>query len=121
MIMKHIPKTKNTLLLRTDFSDETLWERLCATLQQPFGEFRAYVTPVSDAAFDSASVEEVGQLTREASHSFVFIADHNALANPEYPVLDFETAQQQLRSVSGTAFSRRSIVTCGWWSTWGDR
>jgi hypothetical protein len=98
MTMKHIPKTKNTLLLRTDFSDETLWERLCTVLQEPFGEFQAYVTPVSDAAFERASVDEVGELAREASHSFVFIADREALANPEHPVLVLDVAQEPGRT-----------------------
>ncbi len=31
--MKKIPKTKHSLMIRTDFSDDQLWESLCAAAQ----------------------------------------------------------------------------------------
>jgi hypothetical protein len=82
-----IPKTENALLLRTDFSDDAAWGALCVAIQEPVDEFRAYVSPVSDTAFDGAAVEEILCLAAEADHPFVFVADRVALTDPEHPVL----------------------------------
>ena len=49
--MKHLPETKNALVLRTDFSDAAAWEAICAAIREPVGEFRAYVHFVSDPAY----------------------------------------------------------------------
>jgi len=85
--MRTIPDTENSLLLRTDFSDETAWSALCAAIQAPVGEFQADVTPLSDPAFDGATTEELIALASEAEHLFVFVADQVALTDPEHPVL----------------------------------
>jgi hypothetical protein len=85
--VKRIPRTKDTLLLRTDFSDDAAWESLCAAIQTPVGAFRAYVSSVSDRAFEGAALEELVPLGREAGHRFVFIADRHAITDPERSVL----------------------------------
>jgi hypothetical protein len=89
MLVKPIPRTKNSLLLRTDFSDEAAWAALCAAIQSPVGEFgfRASVSCVSDRAFDGATLEQVVSLARDAGHRFAFVADRVALADPEQAVL----------------------------------
>lgn len=38
--MKPIPKTENPLVIRTDFSNQSAWEAICATIQKPVGIFR---------------------------------------------------------------------------------
>jgi hypothetical protein len=55
--MKALPRTRNSPLLRTDFADDSVWDALVAAVGEPVGEFRAYVTPVSDPAFDGTSIE----------------------------------------------------------------
>src|ERR1700677_2636696 len=97
--MKQLPETDNTLLLRTDFSDDSAWESLSAAIQRPVGEFRASVTPVSDPAFDGAPVEEVlERLAEESDHSFLFIADRFALTDPDHPVLVVDLIEQPGRT-----------------------
>jgi hypothetical protein len=95
---RQIPQAKHSLLLRTDFSDDSAWASLCEAIQEPVGEFRAYVTPISDPAFDGASIEDVRRLASGAGHSFVFIADTVALTDPEHPVLVFDLAEEPGRT-----------------------
>jgi len=86
-----LPRTERTILLRTDFSDDAAWVALCEAIQAPqtrFGdEFRAYVSPVSDRAFDGASVSLLVELAGAAEKSFLLVADRIALTSAERPVL----------------------------------
>jgi hypothetical protein len=74
-------------LLRTDFSDDGAWDALCTAVQANVGEFRAYVSCISDPVFDGMTTEEVTPLAADAGHRFLFIADDVALTGPERPVL----------------------------------
>lgn len=55
--MKHIPETENSLVLRADFSDDAARESLCRAIQEPVGEFRAYVDFLSDPQYDGLTPE----------------------------------------------------------------
>ncbi len=86
--LNQIPNTNDALVLRTDFSDEAAWETICAAIQEPVGEFRAYVDFVSDSKNDGITAEQILSLILDASdHSFIFIVDQVALSHPENPIL----------------------------------
>jgi len=86
--MKRIPHTRNALVLRTDFSDTGAWQAICAAIETPVGEFKAYVDFVSDAAYDGITVEQLLTLVPQGSnHTFMFIVDRRALTPPDYPIL----------------------------------
>jgi hypothetical protein len=85
--MKTIPETENSLVLRTDFSDNSAWESICAAIQEPVGEFRAYVDCLSDPEFDGLTAEQLTTLIPKGSRSFAFIVDQVALKHPEHPIL----------------------------------
>jgi hypothetical protein len=87
--MKTLPATENTLLLRTDFSDESAWVALCEAIRapQPPDDFSALVTPVSDPAYDGATVEQLVARTSTDDHTFILVADRRALTDPERAVL----------------------------------
>ncbi len=54
--MGRLPKSDNSLLLRTDFSDDAAWAVLCAAAQVPSEEgFQARLDCVSDPAFPGTS------------------------------------------------------------------
>jgi len=93
-------KTDNSLLLRTDFSDEAAWASLCEALRQPSGEgFSAFLACASDRAYDGLSVEQLVAMTREGGdRSFVFIADRATLSAPEQPVLVVDLHQEPGRT-----------------------
>jgi hypothetical protein len=83
-----LPKTENSLVLRTDFSDDSAWESLCAAIRALGGEFQAYVDCVSDPQYDGLTAERLTALAPKGSHhTFVFIADRMALTHPEHPIL----------------------------------
>jgi hypothetical protein len=92
--MKTVPKVIDSsgllvaLVLRTDFSDDAVWESVCAAIQKPDEElrFRANVQCVNDRDYDSLTVEQLLPLVPEGM-IFLFIADRIALNDPEHPIL----------------------------------
>src|SRR5690242_20512251 len=88
--MKPIPETQDSLVLRTDFSDEAAWQALCKVIETPtpLEGFMAGVVFVSDRDFEGISVETVmARLPENWQHSFLFIVDYKAIADPEHPIL----------------------------------
>src|SRR5262249_3736591 len=87
-LLKQIPKTQNSLVLRTDFSDESAWEAICAALLEPAGEFRAYLDLLSDPEYDGLTVPQLTALVPKGSdHTFMFIVDRISLSHPDHPIL----------------------------------
>jgi hypothetical protein len=93
-----IPRTKNALVLRTDFSDETAWKELSTAIEAPVGEFQARVTLLSDRSFESMTLQEMIRLASDAGHRFIFIADQVALTGREHPLLVVDLADQPGRT-----------------------
>ena len=98
--MNKLPETKNSLLLRTDFSDETAWRRLCEDVVKPSADgFRANVDCVSDRAFDGMTVEGLVALSPpDGDRSFAFVADWRTVANPEQAILVVDLYDQPGRT-----------------------
>lgn len=85
---RQIPHTEDTLVLRTDFSDESAWVELCQLIQRPVGEFRAYVEFVSEPEYEGLTVERLlALLPPDYEPSFMFVIDATALSHPDHPVL----------------------------------
>ena len=82
--MKKIGKTKDSLLLRTHFGNEAAWTKLCASIRKPVGEFQAYVTPLSDPAYEGATPKQIANLLSPKHHSFAFVADRAALEERDH-------------------------------------
>ena len=87
--MKKLPKSDNSLLLRTDFTDEAAWTALCEAAQEESDEgFQARVDCISDLAYDGLTVKQLVALApKGGDHSFAFVVDRISLTNPEHPVL----------------------------------
>jgi hypothetical protein len=90
--VKQLPSIENSLLLRTDFFDDTAWASLCEAVQQPNEEgFKAFVECISDPAYDGLTVEQLMALAPKGDecgeHTFAFVADRTTFANSERPVL----------------------------------
>jgi hypothetical protein len=87
--VKKLPKSVNSLLLRTDFTDEAAWTAVCEAAQEESDEgFQARLDCISDPACDGLTVEQLVALApKGGDHSFAFVADRNTLMNPEHPVL----------------------------------
>jgi hypothetical protein len=84
-----LPRTDDSLLLRTDFSDDAAWAALCEAVREPSEEgFEVFVDCVSDPAYHGLTVEQLVALWPQGDdRSFAFVADRAAFASPERPVL----------------------------------
>jgi hypothetical protein len=86
--MKQLPKTESPLVLRTDFSNQSAWERICAAIREPVDDFHAYVEFVDDAAYQDMTKEQLLQLVpRDYAHSFIILVDRTAISLSESPLL----------------------------------
>jgi hypothetical protein len=99
--MKKIPHTDNPLVLRTDFSNQTAWETICAIIREPVGPgFRAAVEYVDDGAYAGITREQLLHLVpQNYPHDFIIVVDQTATTRPDYPLLIID-----LYNVPGDAF-----------------
>ena len=103
--MKRIPETENLLVLRTDFSNQAAWERICAIIRKPVGvfRFRANVDFVDDIEYAGITKDQLLELLpKEYSHSFIILVDRTATSLPNYPLLIvdlYERSGREFRAV----------------------
>ena len=98
--MKKLPSTDNSLLLRTDFTDDLVWNSLCNVIHKPneLG-FLAYFDCVSDSSYDGLSVERLTNIAIDnEKHSFICVADRITLTNLEQPILVIDCYDQPGRT-----------------------
>ncbi|WP_405853889.1 hypothetical protein OG407_00445 [Streptomyces sp. NBC_01515] len=85
--MKSLPQTDDTLLIRTDFSDQTAWQALHTAITTPNeDDFIANVHIVDEAAYRDLTPEQVISLA-PARGFLLIVADKTALTTPEMPLL----------------------------------
>jgi hypothetical protein len=98
--VKEVPKTKDALVVRTDFSDDTAWHALCAAIREPVGEFqfRAYVDFLSDPEYDGLTPDQLRSFMPKPARSFFFIIDRIALSHPDHPILVVDLYHEPGRS-----------------------
>jgi hypothetical protein len=79
------------LLVRTDFTDDDAWDRVCDEATREYGPdgFCANVGPLSDPGWAGATWDAVKAAVPEggAGSSVLFIADSVTFASPEHPIL----------------------------------
>src|SRR5512146_2227648 len=112
--MRQIPKTENALVLRTDFSDQLVWEAVRKEIQKPVGffiyQFGANVQYLDDKAFaDLDKGQIMSLLPKNYDHSFLIVADQLTISNPEHPLLiidlfaepgrDFRAVPSQIQAI----------------------
>lgn len=112
--MKNIPETENALVLRTDFSDDTIWDSICRAIENPVenlaGEFRAYVSFISDPAYKNLSIDDILKLIPSSyNHTFIFVVDQRTITDAEYPILVIDLSDERGRSFRVIATEMWSI------------
>jgi hypothetical protein len=86
--LKSIAEIENSLVLRTDYSNEAVWQAVCAAIMDPNNEFEANVDFVSDPQYAGLKAERLQSvLPEELALSFAFIMDDVAVSVPEHPIL----------------------------------
>jgi hypothetical protein len=100
MLRPTLPNYDYSLVIRTDFSNESAWEQICKAIQQPQTEhgFLAsveYLSEVECAGLDPEAIRS--RLPEQWQRSVVFLVDATALASsdPTLLVADFSTTPAQ--------------------------
>ncbi|GHJ40410.1 hypothetical protein Sm713_60190 [Streptomyces sp. TS71-3] len=84
--MKSLPQTDETLLIRTDFSDEAAWQALRTAVETPSeDDFLAYVHVVDDPDHGDLTAEQL--LALAPDKRLLIVADRTALTAPGMPLL----------------------------------
>ncbi|MFJ4122224.1 DUF6924 domain-containing protein [[Kitasatospora] papulosa] len=85
--MKNLPDTDDTLLIRTDYSDQAAWQALLTAVTTPNKNgFLANVHVVDDVAYSDLTTEQAVSMAR-ARGDLLIVADTTALTGPEMPLL----------------------------------
>jgi len=99
--MKPIAETQNSLVLRTDFSDDAAWRAVCSAIQAPQGplQFRANLDLVSDREYEGATFAQlVSSATELVDRSFIFVVDRTTVTHVEHPVAVLDVSGEPGRS-----------------------
>ena len=103
--MKPIPATENALVLRTDFSDQAAWDRICAAIRKPVSIFRfhANVEFLDEPQYANIPKDQLLRLIPpNYNHSFIIVADQTAISQPDHPLLIidlYERSGNEFRSI----------------------
>ena len=85
--MKSLPHTDDTLLIRTDFSDQAVWQSLRTAIMNPNeDDFLANLHIVDDPSNRDLTTEEV-VLLAPAGGFLLIVADKRSLTSAEMPLL----------------------------------
>lgn len=94
--MKQIPETADSLVLRTDFSDDAAWDGVCEAIKAPQGDFQANVDCLSDPAFKGLDAKGIiAALPKDYSHAMIFVVDDITLTKADHPVLCIDLMDQR--------------------------
>jgi Domain of unknown function (DUF6924) len=87
--MMMLPQAQSTLLVRTDFADETAWEALKEALATPSENgYLAYFTVIEDRAYQDLTTEQMRALVPlDHKHRLLVLVDRITLADKEMPLL----------------------------------
>lgn len=87
--MSKLPASNRSLLVRTDFSDETAWRAMLAVVSTETADgFRAYVEIVDDERWREATPDALRNTGHARPSAAVrFVCDRITLSDPELPVL----------------------------------
>jgi len=97
--VKELPESVDSLVIRTDFSDDAAWQRICREVDAGDGEFFAYVAYVNDREYEGIGIEDLTALGRRGPwRGFLFAVDHETVANPEHPILVVDLVHEPGRS-----------------------
>jgi hypothetical protein len=86
--MKQLPESKDPLVVRTDFSNQTAWERIRTAIREPVGGFYAYVEFLDEDTYRDITKEQLLQVVSQNDvHGFIFLVDRDTISHPEHPIL----------------------------------
>jgi hypothetical protein len=82
-----IPDDLHSLVVRTDFVDESAWLAARRALTTTTGEFTANLQFVDDRRYENLTIDGLLALTDGSDQTFIFLVDRETLSHPDHPVL----------------------------------
>lgn len=122
--MEKLPKNQDTLVLRTNFSNDGAWESLSANLLRPVDDCCAYVHLHSNPQYDGITVAQILELTDtniDHGPSFMFVVDSVAIEHSEqaFLVIDLhEEPGRTFRAIPSVAWSVENNLSIGNMDFW---
>jgi len=92
--MAPLSKTENVVLLRTDFTNQEVWEMICAIVREPVGDFVACIDFVDDIEYAGFAPEDLPKVISEGYvHPILILLDNISIWDPEHSlvVVDLST------------------------------
>ncbi|OZF39148.1 hypothetical protein CH294_06560 [Rhodococcus sp. 14-2483-1-1] len=88
--------TGESLLIRTDFSDDSAWREIALAAMAPVDqgndmEFEAVLTCIDNRDHDGWSVTQLLQALGDSPPYYVFVVDTETVHNPEHPIAVVDT------------------------------
>ncbi len=140
--MKPLPRAEQTLLLRTDFSNENVWREICSAVRVPapeiqeasgmfaaaieatvqwLGKSETSVHIVDDPDYRDATTEQLLELLGDGYNPILmFVVDGIAMSHPDHPILVVDLCGEPgrtFRTVPSQIFwieSNLSIANMDW-------
>ncbi|MDR7275976.1 DUF6924 domain-containing protein [Catenuloplanes atrovinosus] len=107
-----IPPDAQGLLLRTDFTDDAAWDTFRKTLQRHLDDYRASMLFVDDRAHAGLTPGGLVRLAEgDEDLAFAFLADEEAINDPEHPVIAVDLADEPGRAFRVVASELFSVQT----------
>ena len=101
MLQPTLPDYDFSLVIRTDFTDDSAWERICRLLREPqttYG-FQASVECLSDRSCAGLQPQDVRSvLPADSQRPFVFLVDAEAMFQPDHAVLVVDLSEEPGRT-----------------------
>ena len=94
-MLKQIPITKNPIILRTDFSSQSIWEKTLDAIQMPYGDYEVGMEYIEEIEYKGIPKEQLIQLVPESyNHNFIIVFDRHTVTMPELPLLVIDLLEE---------------------------
>jgi len=101
LIQPKLPEYDYSLVIRTDFSDNIIWDQICKEIQmsQSLDGFRASVECISNEKCSSIGIDNIRSiLPSDTQREFVFLVDSVTISLSNHPVLCVDITSDPVRT-----------------------
>ena len=76
-----------SLVIRTDFSENSKWRLICDAIKNPANEFESYVEFIDEIKFNHLEISQLPKFPSDQEvQTFVLLVDEETSLHPEYPI-----------------------------------
>jgi len=97
-----LPESDLAIIIRSDYSDDAVWNEIRRMIATPVDGFEAYVAYAEDPSYAALTSPQVVELYSEAGLSYAIVVDSRTISDPEHPLLIidiFDDAHPEFRAI----------------------